>query len=123
MPLKLTLHAGSASGSSSCARPWVNPVPFSIASSSLSDEEVTDLAEQVWNQVNLVNLRETLHPPEVGPISSWKKAATTWSIGFFSGAPEFRPSTVGRPGQESWVAVGLRWRAWRLRTRQAGTHA
>lgn len=38
------------------------PGSFFHRLSSLSDEEVTDLAEQVWNQVNLVNLRENIAP-------------------------------------------------------------
>ncbi len=38
------------------------PGSFFQRLASLSDEEVTTLAEQVWDQVNLVNLRENVAP-------------------------------------------------------------
>ena len=59
---KLTLHAGSASDCSPCARAANEPGSFFHGLASLSEGEFTALAEHVWNQVNLVNLRQNVAP-------------------------------------------------------------
>jgi type I pantothenate kinase len=69
------------------------PGSFFHRFASLSDDDVTALAQQVWDQVNSSICERTWRPPETGPTSSWRKEAITSLSGSCSAVREITART------------------------------